>query len=207
MAQKDQKLIFERAPYVDLVVGPGSCTRFPNCSKRLPQGAARGWRSASTAPPAAARRSNRASRATIRCAIRADAAHAVPGVRADHDRLRQVLHLLHRPHACAGRSRAARPRDIVAEVRKLADEGCREITLAGPDRQQLPPPGRRPHDPLVRSARSAARDRRHRPHQVRHQLSQGHDRRPAAGRSRSAQVLALSARAVLRAARTKCCGG
>src|SRR5262245_265008 len=29
MAQKDQKLIFERAPYVDLVVGPGQLHRVP----------------------------------------------------------------------------------------------------------------------------------------------------------------------------------
>src|SRR6187401_2197380 len=30
MAQKDQKLVFERAPYVDLVVGPGQLSRIPD---------------------------------------------------------------------------------------------------------------------------------------------------------------------------------
>src|SRR3954449_1123095 len=30
MAQKDQKLVFERAPYVDLVVGPGQLGRIPD---------------------------------------------------------------------------------------------------------------------------------------------------------------------------------
>ncbi|MFM9114540.1 MAG: tRNA (N6-isopentenyl adenosine(37)-C2)-methylthiotransferase MiaB, partial [Planctomycetota bacterium] len=30
MAQKDQKLIFERAPFVDLVVGPGQLQRIPD---------------------------------------------------------------------------------------------------------------------------------------------------------------------------------
>ena len=32
---------------------------------------------------------------------------------------------------CAGRSKAGRPAEIVAEARQLADEGCREITLLG----------------------------------------------------------------------------
>ncbi len=33
MAQKDQKLVFEKAPFVDLVVGPGQLHRIesPNC--------------------------------------------------------------------------------------------------------------------------------------------------------------------------------
>src|SRR5437762_11700800 len=30
MAQKDQKLVFSRAPYVDLVVGPGQLARIPD---------------------------------------------------------------------------------------------------------------------------------------------------------------------------------
>src|SRR2546428_11770690 len=30
MAQQDQKLVFERAPYVDLVVGPGQLARIPD---------------------------------------------------------------------------------------------------------------------------------------------------------------------------------
>ena len=30
MAQKDQRLIFERAPYVDLIVGPGQLQRIPS---------------------------------------------------------------------------------------------------------------------------------------------------------------------------------
>ena len=30
MAQKDQKLIFDKAPYVDLVVGPGQLQQVPD---------------------------------------------------------------------------------------------------------------------------------------------------------------------------------
>ncbi len=38
MAQKDQKLIFERAPYVDLVVGPGQLHQIPQLLERVAAG-------------------------------------------------------------------------------------------------------------------------------------------------------------------------
>lgn len=38
MAQKDQRLIFERAPYVDLVVGPGQLHRLPELIQRVRNG-------------------------------------------------------------------------------------------------------------------------------------------------------------------------
>ncbi|MFO0921876.1 MAG: tRNA (N6-isopentenyl adenosine(37)-C2)-methylthiotransferase MiaB [Pirellulales bacterium] len=38
MAQKDQKLVFERAPYVDLVVGPGQLHRIPELIKSIQSG-------------------------------------------------------------------------------------------------------------------------------------------------------------------------
>ena len=49
----------------------------------------------------------RASRATIRCAIEQMRPIALPGVRADHDRLRQVLHLLHRAAGARARAKPA----------------------------------------------------------------------------------------------------
>jgi hypothetical protein len=74
-------------------------------------------------------RSSAATRASTRCATR-DAADAVPGVRADHDRLRQVLHLLHR--AERPRPEQSRPPEqIVAEARVWPIQGCKEITLLG----------------------------------------------------------------------------
>ena len=39
MAQKDQKLIFERAPYVDLVVGPGQLHQIPELIQKIHDGA------------------------------------------------------------------------------------------------------------------------------------------------------------------------
>lgn len=38
MAQKDQRLVFERAPYVDLVVGPGQLQRIPELLKQVAAG-------------------------------------------------------------------------------------------------------------------------------------------------------------------------
>src|SRR5271156_1927080 len=38
MAQKDQKLIFQRAPYVDLVVGPGQLHQIPDLLERVAAG-------------------------------------------------------------------------------------------------------------------------------------------------------------------------
>ena len=60
-----------------------------------------------------------------------DAALALSGVRADHDRLRQVLHLLHR---AAGPRPGAKPAPRHTSWPRPASwptEGCREITLLG----------------------------------------------------------------------------
>ena len=38
MAQKDQTLIFSRAPYVDLIVGPGQLRQVPKLIERIQQG-------------------------------------------------------------------------------------------------------------------------------------------------------------------------
>ena len=35
MAQKDQKLIFEKAPYVDIVVGPGQLQQIPDLIEKV----------------------------------------------------------------------------------------------------------------------------------------------------------------------------
>ena len=64
------------------------------------------------------------------------------------------------------------PEHIAAEVRQLAAEGCKEITLLGQtvnSYQYDHGDGRR--DAPVRSARPHPRHARHRAHQVHHQLS------------------------------------
>ena len=96
MAQKDQKLIFERAPYVDLVVGPGQLHQIPDLLERIAAGG--GQQLEVSLDRKAATRQEIADSFESYDPLRdpADAAHAVSGVRADHDRLRQILHLLHR---------------------------------------------------------------------------------------------------------------
>ena len=131
MAQKDQKLIFERAPYVDLVVGPGQLHQIPRLARaRSPPAAGRSSKSASIARRAAATKSSDSFesydplrdpqmrptpyQAFVRIMIGCDKFCTyciVPMVR--------------------GPEQSRPPAHIVAEARKLADEGCREITLLG----------------------------------------------------------------------------
>ena len=127
------------------------------------------------------------------------------GVRADHDRLRQVLHVLHRAHGARARAeppaRRDRGRSPPAGRRRLPRDHA-----AGPDGQQLPATRRWADAPAAcrtcsrgctRSTGSSA--------QVRHQLSQGHDRRPA----RRPSAICQSARPICtcrrKADRTGCC--
>ena len=87
----------------------------------------------------------------VRPAPRAgDAAHAVPGVRPDHDGLRQVLHLLHRPLGPRPRAEPPARRDPRRgpAARRPGGQGDH---AARPDRQQLQVPrGRRPDRPALR---------------------------------------------------------
>ncbi len=84
------------------------------------------------------RRCDQAEPRELRPAARPDdAAHAVPGVRADPDRLRQVLHLLHR----AQRPRPGAEPPAGADRRRgpaAGRPGLQGDHAAGPDRQQLP---------------------------------------------------------------------
>ncbi len=184
-------------------VAPDSAT----ARRRSPPAAGRRWKSASTARRAAATKSSRASKATIPLAIRQmrpSPYQAFVRIMIGCDKFCTYCIV---PDGSRARARAGRPRHIVAEARKLADEGCREITLLGQTVNSYRHTRRRPHDAAVRSARSTARDRRPRPAEVRHQLSQGHDRR-SAGRP---CAICRSARPICtcrpRAARTPCCSG
>ncbi len=130
MAQKDQKLIFERAPYVDLVVGPGQLHQIPELIEKIGQGAGQQLE-VSLDRKAGSREEIEQSfesydplrdpqmrptpfQAFVRIMIGCDKFCTyciVPSVRGPEQS---------RPAA-----------QIVAEARQLADEGCREITLLG----------------------------------------------------------------------------
>jgi tRNA-2-methylthio-N6-dimethylallyladenosine synthase len=105
MAQKDQQLIFDRAPFVDLVVGPGQLHQVPDLLDEIASGS--GQKLEVSLDRAAGNRQTVEQSFEIYDALRTPEMRPspyqafvriiLPGVRADHDRLRQVLHLLHRP--------------------------------------------------------------------------------------------------------------
>ncbi|HTQ38911.1 MAG TPA: tRNA (N6-isopentenyl adenosine(37)-C2)-methylthiotransferase MiaB [Pirellulales bacterium] len=130
MAQKDQRLILERAPYVDLVVGPGQLHQVPKLLEEIAAGS--GPRLEVSLDRKAGNREDiqqsfesydpdrdpqmRPSpyQAFVRIQIGCDKFCTyciVPRVR--------------------GPEQGRHPKHILAEAKKLAAEGCREITLLG----------------------------------------------------------------------------
>ena len=130
MAQKDQKLIFERAPFVDLIVGPGQLHQIPDLIDKINAGEGRQME-VSLDRKAGSRELVEQSfesydplrdpqmrptpfQAFVRIMIGCDKFCTyciVPSVRGP-EQSRPAAHIL-------------------AEARQLADEGCREITLLG----------------------------------------------------------------------------
>jgi tRNA-2-methylthio-N6-dimethylallyladenosine synthase len=130
MAQKDQKLIFQRAPYVDLVVGPGQLHQIPTLLAEIASGGgpqievslertagsrADVERSFESYDPLRDEQMRPSPyQAFVRIMIGCDKFCTyciVPSVR--------------------GPEQSRPPEHIDTEVRKLAAEGCREITLLG----------------------------------------------------------------------------
>ena len=130
MAEKDQKLIFERHPYVDLIVGPGQLHQIPELIERVASGA--GPQMEVSLDRKAGNRDEVEQsfesydplrdpqmrptpfQAFVRIMIGCDKFCTyciVPSVRGP-EQSRPAAH-------------------IVAEARQLADEGCKEITLLG----------------------------------------------------------------------------
>jgi tRNA-2-methylthio-N6-dimethylallyladenosine synthase len=130
MAQKDQKLIFQRAPYVDIVVGPGQLHQVPDLVAKAAAGAgpqlevSLGRKEGSREQIERSHESFDPLRdpqmrptpyqAYVRIMIGCDKFCTyciVPSVR--------------------GPEQSRPPSEILAEARQLAREGCREITLLG----------------------------------------------------------------------------
>lgn len=130
MAQKDQRLIFQRAPYVDLIVGPGQLHQVPDLIKGIEQGSGQqlevslgrkdGTRDQiersheSFDPLRDATMRPTPFQAYIRIQIGCDKFCTyciVPSVR--------------------GPEQSRPPFQILSEARQLADEGCKEIILLG----------------------------------------------------------------------------
>ncbi len=130
MAQNHQELVFQRAPYVDLVVGPGQLHQIPDLIDKISDGAGpqmevslgrKGHdrdaieRSFESYDPLRSPEMRPTPyQAYLRIQIGCDKFCTyciVPKVR--------------------GPEQGRAPQQIVAEARQLADEGCREITLLG----------------------------------------------------------------------------
>ncbi len=130
MAQKDQRLIWERAPYVDLIVGPGQLHQVPHLINEIRDGkgpqleVSMGRKDGSRDDIERSFESYDPDRdpemrptpyqAFIRIQVGCDKFCTyciVPSVR--------------------GPEQGRDPQHIIAEARKLAAEGCREITLLG----------------------------------------------------------------------------
>ncbi len=131
MAQKDQQLIFERAPYVDLVVGPGSCSRSAELLERARAGGGPAdWPSAWAAATDRAneiRRSHETFDPLRDPAMRPTPFQAFVRIQIGCDKFCTYCVV----PMTRGPEQGRPPEDILAEARLLADQGCKEITLLG----------------------------------------------------------------------------
>ena len=130
MAQKDQRRIFERAPYVDLVVGPGQLHQVPALIAQIREGRRRRMavsldRKAGTRE--AIRRSHETFDPLRDPAMRPNPFQAYLRIQIGCDKFCTycVVPMTRGPEQ--GRS----PSEIIEEARILADQGCVEITFLG----------------------------------------------------------------------------
>lgn len=130
MAQKDQRIIFERAPYVDLVVGPGQLHQIPDLLDEIAAGS--GPKIEVSLDRAAGTRRAVEDSFESYDPLRMPAARPSPYqafvrimIGCDKFCTYCIVPRVRGPE----QSRA--PSQILAEVRQLASEGCREVTLLG----------------------------------------------------------------------------
>ncbi len=130
MAQKDQEIVFKRAPYVDLVVGPGQLHTIPELLGKIERGEGRQM--------AVSLSRNEGSQATIARshetfdplrdpAMRPTPFQAYLRIQIGCDKFCTYCVVPNTRGPEQGRS----PSEILAEASVLADQGCREITLLG----------------------------------------------------------------------------
>ncbi|MEX2173073.1 MAG: tRNA (N6-isopentenyl adenosine(37)-C2)-methylthiotransferase MiaB [Pirellulaceae bacterium] len=130
MAQKDQKLVFERAPYVDLVVGPGQLARIPELLADLAAG--KGPQMAvslgrTDGPVAEIKRSHETFDPLRDPTMRPTPFQAYLRIQIGCDKFCTYCIV----PMTRGPEQGRDPAQILAEARILADQGCKEITLIG----------------------------------------------------------------------------
>jgi tRNA-2-methylthio-N6-dimethylallyladenosine synthase len=130
MAQKDQHRIFRRAPHVDLVVGPGQLGRLPSILQRI---AAGGGPQMEVSLDRTA-----GSQASVRGSYQGHDPLRIATVRpVPHQAMVRIMFGCDKfctycvVPAVRGPEQSRPAAEIEAEVRRLAEQGCLEVTLLG----------------------------------------------------------------------------
>jgi tRNA-2-methylthio-N6-dimethylallyladenosine synthase len=130
MAQKDQQLVFTRAAYVDLVVGPGQLARIPDLIDEVAAG--KGQQMAVSlgrkeGPIAEIKRSHETFDPLRDPTMRPTPFQAYLRIQIGCDKFCTYCIV----PMTRGPEQGRPPEQILAEARVLADQGCKEITLIG----------------------------------------------------------------------------
>ena len=130
MAQKDQKLIFKRAPYVDLIVGPGQLHQVPELIQEIEAGAGQqlevslGRKDGSRDQ---IERSHESFDPLRDPSMRPTPFQAYVRIQIGCDKFCTYCIV----PSVRGPEQSRPPHQILSEARQLADEGCKEIILLG----------------------------------------------------------------------------
>jgi tRNA-2-methylthio-N6-dimethylallyladenosine synthase len=130
MAQKDQQLVFRRAPYVDLVVGPGQLARIPDLIEQVTAGnghqmaVSLGRRDGTLD---SIKRSHETFDPLRDPTMRPTPFQAYLRIQIGCDKFCTYCIV----PMTRGPEQGRPPEQILAEARVLADQGCKEITLIG----------------------------------------------------------------------------
>lgn len=130
MAQKDQAAIFKRAPYVDLIVGPGQLQQVPDLIEKVEAGGGHQTALSLDRKAGAAdtiRRSHETFDPLRDPAMRPTPFQAYLRIQIGCDKFCTYCIV----PMTRGPEQGRPPQQIVDEARVLADQGCKEITLLG----------------------------------------------------------------------------
>ncbi|QDV84014.1 tRNA (N6-isopentenyl adenosine(37)-C2)-methylthiotransferase MiaB [Planctomycetes bacterium TBK1r] len=130
MAQKDQEIIFKRAPYVDMVVGPGQLHTIPDLLTKLRNGEGRQMAVSlgrKDDKQAVVARSHETFDPLRDPTMRPTPFQAYLRIQIGCDKFCTYCVV---PNT-RGPEQGRPPRQIISEAQVLAEQGCREITLLG----------------------------------------------------------------------------
>ena len=130
MGQKDQKIVFERAPYVDIVVGPGQLHRIPELIGKVEEGEGKQMAVSLSRKDGTAeeiRRSHESFDPLRDPTMRPTPFQAYLRIQIGCDKFCTYCIV----PMTRGPEQGRPPQQIVEEAKILADQGCKEITLLG----------------------------------------------------------------------------